>query len=159
MSRLVSLTAIVLLVAGCGRTSGGRYGGGEVETVDVDAGLGAELTTEFDEQARQVDASVAGVVPLDFPADVPIYSPSSLVDFGEIDGSRRYLEFDTTEPPSAVRGKLKSALINKGWIPSPSTGGVESYLKGSHRLGIQLSDLRPGTRIRYEYEPRFIEGD
>ena len=158
MNRVSALAVIAILLAGCGQTPAARRGIGDVETVEVDAGPGAELTTEFDEQAQQLDSSLAGVVPEDFPEDVPIYTPSSLVDFGEIREGWRYLEFDTAKTPPAVRAKLKTGLVDNGWLPSTAGGGVESYLKGGRRLGINLSDLHPGTRIRYEYEPRFIEG-
>jgi hypothetical protein len=75
--------ALLLFVAACG-DGGGRRGGGELETVDVTAKPDAEASLETDSVARPVGlptGGVAGALPSDFPRDVPLPSPSSLVDF------------------------------------------------------------------------------
>ncbi|MEJ2084792.1 MAG: hypothetical protein P8Y44_03840 [Acidobacteriota bacterium] len=126
----------------------------ELETVEVGAAPDAELSTELDEQARQVSIDVGGELPNDIPSDLPIYSPSSLVDFGEIDSRRRYIAVDTSAVPSRVRSDLTSQLAAVGWELSTGTETELVLAKSGHSLTVVIEDLKPGTRLRYEYEPR-----
>ena len=76
------LLAAALLVAGGCQRSKDRGSSEKLETVDVGEGVDAGLTTAYDEQAKRVGPGIAGVLPEGFPPDVPLYTPSSLVDFG-----------------------------------------------------------------------------
>lgn len=151
--RLVGIVLLGLLVVGaCGRNK--APGGGEskpLETVDVDEGPEADLTTEFDEFAVARPArEMAGVLPSDFPSDVPVFSPSSLVDFGS-PGGERYVELDTSAPIEGVRVTLASQMSGAGWGSSGSSGEAMVYNKAGRQLRVVLQDLSAGTRIRYEY--------
>jgi hypothetical protein len=123
-----------------------------LDTVEVGESFDAGLTTAYDEQAKQMGPEVAGVLPEGFPRDVPLYIPSSLIDFGEGDGGRSYLEFDTSDSQAVVRRRLEADLSSSGWRPRGS-GPDASFAKGDRQIGLTLSDLRPGTRIRYVYRP------
>ena len=142
----------LLMVGACG---GNKTPGDEaskpLETVDVDEGPEAGLTTEFDEYAaaRPVQ-EMAGILPSDFPSDVAVFSPSSLVDFGS-PGTERFVELDTSAPIEGVRATLESQLSSSGWRSSGSGGDVLTFTKAGRQLRVVLQDLSAGTRIRYEY--------
>ena len=142
----------LLLVGACGsRTGPGSDESKPLETVEVDEGPEAAFTTENDEFAAPRSAQdMAGVLPSDFPSDVPIFSPSSLVDFGSPAGGR-FVELDTSTPITAVRAALQSQLSNAGWSSSGSTGESLVFVKAGRQVRVVLKDLSAGTRVRYEY--------
>jgi len=142
----------LLAVGACGRnTLPGGEASKPLETVDVDAGPEAELTTDFDEFATpRPTQEMAGVLPSDFPSDVPVFVPSSLVDFGS-PGGERFIELDTSAPLDGVRTSVSSQLSSTGWSSSDSNGETLVFRKASRELRVVLQDLSAGTRIRYEY--------
>ena len=148
-SVLLVLTGALLVTSGCQRSKEpGRDA--ELETVDVGEGLDAGLTTAYDEQAKQVGPEVAGVLPEGFPRDLPLYTPSSLVDFGEADAGMHYLEFDTSDSVAVVRRRLEAGLSKAGWMPL-SADLTTSFVKGDRQVALTIRDLSPGTRFRYVY--------
>lgn len=155
MRRLAWLLPLVLLAA-CG-DSGGERPESELEsleTEDIGAVFDAGLSTEEDQKGRpREDPEVAGVLPGDFPGDIPLVKPSSIVDFGELSDGRHYVEIDTSVPLSRVSADLARDLAGFGWAGNgdPASGGSAIYSKGGRVLGLGLTDLSPGTRIRYEY--------
>jgi len=119
-----------------------------LETEDVGDAFDAGLSTEEDTKGRlRKDPEIAGVLPGGFPTDVPLFKPSSIVDFGELDAGRYYLELDTSAPASAVSAELESSLAGFGWAKD----GGGALTKGGRSLRLVVNDLSPGTRIRYEY--------
>ena len=146
MRQLVLLTLAVSLLIGCQRSRGGERRPVEIETVDVDSGYDAELTTEADERARQVQIDLGGVLPSDFPAELPIFSPSSVVDFGP-----GYVEVDTPVPESEVRSSIAAQLERSGWTVGTIGGAGNTYNRDGVTVRIGLSAIGSGTRIRYEY--------
>lgn len=151
--KLVGIVMLSLFFVGaCGRKMGPGDGESKpLETVDVDMGPEAALTTEHDEFAAPRPAQeMAGVLPSDFPSDVPVFSPSSLVDFGSPE-TQRYVELDTSAPMSGVRASLESQLSNAGWSRSGSNAEAIVFVKAGRELRVVLLDLSAGTRIRYEY--------
>lgn len=151
--RLAGIVMLSLLFVGaCGKRTGpGSDDSKPLETVEVDEGPEAAFTIENDEFAAPRPAQeMAGVLPSDFPADVPVFSPSSLVDFGS-PGGERYVELDTSAPLNGVRKSLESQLSNAGWSNSGSTGETTLFVKAGRELRVVLRDLSAGTRIRYEY--------
>jgi len=151
--RLVGIAMLSLLFVGaCGRRTGpGSDESKPLETVEVDEGPEAALTTEYDEFAAPRPAQeMAGVLPSDLPSDVPVFSPSSLVDFGS-PGGERYVELDTSAPMNGVRASLESQLSNAGWRSSGSSGEAMVFTKAGRELRVVLQDLSAGTRVRYEY--------
>jgi len=150
--RLVGIVTVILLFSGaCGRRMGPESDAKPLETVEVNEGPEAAFTTEHDEFAATRPAQeMAGVLPSDFPSDVPVFSPSSLVDFGS-PGGEPYVELDTSAPMNGVRASLQSQLSNAGWSISDSNGEATVFVKAGRELRVVLRDLSAGTRIRYEY--------
>lgn len=127
----------------------------ELETVDVELPIDAELSTEGDLKAVQrAAAAISGLVPGDVPSDLPLFSPASVVDFGAAAGGRAYVELDTGAAPDAVRRWLGARLPAAGW----SVGAIGDHMVEAHKgpatVEYGLTRLGSGTRIRLEYEPR-----
>lgn len=150
--RLLGFALLVLVVVGaCGRkTEPGSDEPQPLEMVEVDEGPEADFTTEFDEFAAPRPAEeMAGVLPSDFPSDVSVFSPSSIVDFGS--PGDRFVELDTPVPVERVRLSLESQLSKAGWSSASSEGEALVFTKTGRQLRVVLVDLSAGTRIRYEY--------
>ena len=126
----------------------------ELETVEVDAAIDADLSTEGDLQAVRRPPEIAGVLPGGVPPDLPLFIPSSVVDFGDLAGGRAYVELDAGATPDRVRAWLGERLPAAGWTVSSIGGDGLTARKGEHEVAYRLSDLSPGTRIRLEYPPR-----
>jgi hypothetical protein len=125
-----------------------------IETEDVAPPLDDELSTEDDLQAVQRAAQISGLVPGDVSPDLPLFAPSSVVDFGGPAGGRAFVDLDTGEPVAVVRGWLGERLPGAGWTIGAIGDDLVEAHKGERRVAYRLTDLRPGTRIRLEYEPR-----
>jgi hypothetical protein len=150
---LFRLLLLVILLGGslgCPRPSGPNDPGA---IVDVPPSI--EVTTENDPKERYRPPEFAGVLPSDFPADLPIYKPSSLMDFGET--QRGYLvSMLSPDRLSKVRRMLHENLSSDGWSAthaSPAKGKGESVVlrKDGRRVWLHLEDGRPGTVYRFEY--------
>ena len=149
----IALSCIALTSVGCG-SQAKDTGITELETVDIDEAIDAELSTEADERGRQVVAAVSGVLPTDIPVDLPIYAPSSLVDFGDIEGGLKYVAVDTSGPVEKVRGEATGQLGGAGWQVVSETESSLEIAKASQSVTVTFEDLKPGTRVRYQYTPR-----
>lgn len=125
----------------------------ELETVEIGSAIDAELSTELDEQGRRVAVEVAGVLPGDLPPEVRIYSPSSVVDFGDLDDRHRFVTVDVAAPPDRVRAGVGAQLEGAGWNRVTETKARLDFVQGSRALSVGIEDLASGTRLRYEYEP------
>ncbi len=154
MKRGFVCLALLILVVGCNRPPSRDRGITELEDIDIGAAPDAELSTELDEQGRRIAIEVSGVLPTDVPLDVPIHSPSSLIDFGEVDEQRRYVAVDTSAGMSTVRGRLVSELGTQGWALASEEESKLEFSKAGRSLVVVVEDLKPGTRLRYEYKPR-----
>jgi len=151
--RLFGIAMLGLLVMGaCGRKpTPGSDASKPLEIVEVDEGPEAGFTTANDEfAAPRPTQEMAGILPSDFPSDVPVFSPSSLVDFGS-PGAERFVELDTSAPITGVRASLESQLSNAGWSSSGSTDDAMVFVKAGRQLKVIVKDLSAGTRIRYVY--------
>jgi hypothetical protein len=147
---------LVGLLAACGGAGERRPADDfeNLETEDIGDAFDAGLSTEEDRKGRPPrDPEVAGVLPGGFPGDIPLFRPSSIVDFGELDGGRHFVEIDTSAPVAAVRAELERSLAGSGWARegAAASGGPGRLVKAGRVLGLALTDLSPGTRIRYEY--------
>ncbi|MDA8017207.1 MAG: hypothetical protein MPN21_07130 [Thermoanaerobaculia bacterium] len=82
-------------------------------TVDVEPTL--EVSTENDVvEERRADNGLSGILPGDFPGDVPLVLPASLVDYGEEDGAA-YIELVTHKGRQSVEQGLVGMLLDRGW--------------------------------------------
>lgn len=149
MALLLALVCLPL-VAGCDGSSSGE---GRTRTIDVPPGL--EVDTSNDPQARERPPELTGILPGDFPADLPIYLPASLIDFGRSEQGRRSVTLLTPHRPSRVRRQLETLLVDRGWTGTVETGrdGEVRFTlrKETRQAWLHVADARPGTVYRFEY--------
>ena len=127
----------------------------EIETEDVDLPIDAELSTEDDLKAvERASPAISGLLPGDVPSDLPVFSPSSVVDFGELGGGRSYVELDAGARPDSVRAWLGERLPGAGWSIGAIGDTMVRAHKGPQTVEYRLTALGSGTRIRLEYESR-----
>lgn len=120
----------------------------ELETVEVDAGPTAGLVPDEDPVARGGGAGLAGSLPGDYPPDLPVYVPSSVVDFGEVSRAVRYVELSTTARPESVRSWLSQRWAEAGWRDE----GEGNWRKVERRAWLEIGKDEIGeTRIRIKY--------
>lgn len=141
------------LVCGCARTSD-RDGEPALETVEVAPAL--EVATEDDPQAKPRPVELAGILPRGFPADLPIYLPASVVDFGAAAAGYQQAEMLSPHPRAQVAAALEQKLRQNGWTVVPGDGArakQKQLSKGNRQAWLEVRDARPGTLFRYEYRP------
>ena len=146
--QLIAIVGLTFLALACGRSD--EAGEGEIETIDVVPGRTSLLTTAYDETAPVRQETFSGVLPSDFPSDLPLYDPSSLTDFGDAGGGRYVLMF-TPDTATMVRDRMGSELTGTGWARIDGNTERGTYRRGSQSVIIEISDANPGTEIRVEY--------
>ncbi len=159
--RLATLTLAVGLLTACARAPGARgLDDEQLETVEVDAGVTARLTPDGDSVAAPAAPELAGALPPDYPGDLPVPLPSSVVDFGsvdgvdEVDGAQRFVLVASPLPAAEVEAQLIRALKTSSWRAVPGAGPLRRQQAGrfaSYRLE---AAGREGTRVRIEYPAR-----
>ncbi len=120
----------------------------ELEAVDVSPSL--QIETADDPQAIVRGPELVGVLPGDFPADLPIYLPASLVDFGTADDGWGYVSLLTPHALARVKRELSAKLAESGWAAAKSDS-VWRLRKGNVQVRLRVTDARPGTEFRFEY--------
>lgn len=118
-----------------------------IDTVDVEPALA--ITPDDDPKAVQKAPELVGILPKDFPADLPLHLPASLVDFGTREGLR-YVSLLTSSSLSRVDRELAARLRQKGWSITESSG-IKRLTKGTQTTRLRLENARPGTLYHYEY--------
>ncbi len=122
----------------------------EAELEAVDVGPALEIGTEDDVIEVERPPELVGILPEDFPNDLPIYLPASLVDFGSAEGGWVYVNLLTPHALARVERELSARLRQSGWTVTASGGGKQ-LRKGGSRARLLVKDARPGTQYRYEY--------
>ena len=143
--RIASATALILLACSSPEPTAVDAG----EPVEVTASPVENLTTEHDEVAPpQVEEPMAGVLPSGFPSDVPVYTPSSLIEFGE--GGGRFVLLATPDAVDKVRESYRMTLESAGWR---RTGGgrEERFAKEERTLRVEVRSRATGSEIRIAY--------
>ncbi|MDH3744727.1 MAG: hypothetical protein OES47_06470 [Acidobacteriota bacterium] len=128
-----------------------------LETEIVGGGVDAELSTDEDRKGKALVRS-GGVLPGDFPNDLPLPSEYTVVDLSQgvdLEGDQddreaRYLVVQTTDPEPAVREDLAGRLSALGWSVEERADGFAITREG-RRVQWILSDTKPGTRIEIRY--------
>ncbi len=120
----------------------------ELDAIDVAPAL--QIGTENDQTAVERPASLVGVLPQDFPDDLSLYLPASLVDFGTVGDGSVFVSLLTPHAPARVEQELTARLAQDGWSTA-TAGGDKILRKGNRRVRLRLEDARPGTRYRFEY--------
>lgn len=140
---LGALSALIVAVAAC-RRSEEPPKPGELETVDVAPSPDAEASLEGDVVERRPVApagGVAGALPEGFPRDVPVPTPSSLVDVGE-----RTVTFEIASAPAAAEAAYRRRLHAAGF--APDAGGA--WRRGPRALRFVVEPIHGVARLRLE---------
>ena len=138
---------LALLLGGCPAAESPEE---EIEVVEVEPAPTTLLTTLYDEQARKRHEAFSGVLPSDFPADLPLYDPSNLTDFGG-EGGARYVLMFTPDAATLVRDRMQAELARSGWARIEGDEVRGTYRRGSRAVILEIRDANPGTEIRVEY--------
>jgi len=143
---------LAALLGACGSRRQGQPSD-RLDTVEVKPAPEASLEVKDDVKAPERGTTgLTGVVPADFPSDVPLYSPASITDFGQTAGGRRQLTFTTPAGPDKVRAWLTSKLPARGWSEVPgASGDTLRYEKGQRTVSITVRRDPVGAVYRIEY--------
>ena len=123
----------------------------DLETVDVDLGPTASLTPEGDAVEENLSNDQSGALPGNFPSDLPIYLPATVVDFGAVDDSRSYVVLTTDDPRDRVETELRRKLERSPWTSTAGGSGSFDRSKGPLRAIFRLAVRGQQTEIRVEY--------
>ena len=120
----------------------------ELATVEVAAAPDAAYSTADDRVERRVDPNaMAGALPDGFPADIPVYRPSSLVDFTPRAEGGAVVVFGTPSTAAAVTAALQQKLRAAGW----QAGSAGQWTKAGRRLHLSVESTAAGSRFRLEF--------
>jgi len=118
-----------------------------LESVEVAGPPDSTLSTARDKLAPKIGApGVAGALPGGFPKDLPLYQPSSVVDFGDAGGTH-YVSFRASDPPQVVRVALLAEWEQAGW----KSAGGGSYRRGGEQIRLEISGSGGGSDLRISY--------
>lgn len=125
---------------------------GDLDTVEVKPAPESSIEVKDDVKAPERGTTgLTGVVPADFPSDVPLYSPASITDFGKTPDGRRQLTFATASAPDEVRTRLVAGLLAHGWGQAAEAGGAMRFEKGGRHVVITVQADPVGSVYRVEY--------
>ena len=141
---LAGALLVVLAAGGCRKDPEQEP---ELEAIDVAPAL--HIGTEDDPQEVERPPELVGILPGDFPDDLPLYLPASLIDFGAADDGWGYVNLLTPHSLARVKRELPEKLAAAGWTVTGS--GVRHLRKGNARARLVFRDARPGTEYRFEY--------
>lgn len=122
----------------------------EVEeiTLPVDSGL----STETDIKGPPIVQGVSGVLPSDYPHELPTHKPSSVSDVGDQPDGGRFVEFESPTSAATVAAGLESRSKRAGWHVEKTGSGRFRASKDGMRVDFEVTDLFSGSRIRVEYK-------
>jgi hypothetical protein len=145
------LPILVLLAVACGSPPpDGGSESGNLATEEVGPPVDFDLSTEEDVKGALVVEGVAGVLPESYPRDLPLYQPSSLVDFGEGPGGS-FVELYSPSRIRDVQETLGRELEDGGWELRDRASNDWTVAREDRSATIHFTDARPGTTIRVEY--------
>lgn len=143
------LAAALLLAAACG-PEGEKEGEEDpiTEVVDVESAVAVDVSDDL--QAPPPKPRLVGQLPADFPPDLPIHLPASLVDFGDLADGWRQVSLLTPDSRRAAGGDLEAELRRLGWTIEGTGGDRWRLSKGKRRARLHFEPADPGTLYRYE---------
>ncbi len=120
----------------------------ELATVEVAAAPDAAYSIADDKVERRANPNaIAGALPDGFPTDIPIYLPSSLVDFTSRPEGDAVVVFATPAAVSTVSAALSQKLRAAGW----QAGASGSWTKAGRKLRLTVEPSAAGSRFRIEF--------
>jgi hypothetical protein len=122
-----------------------------LETVDVDAPVDSQIRPDQDQRAQVRDRGLLGVLPGDFPADLWVYEPASIVDFGAAEAGRSYVALRAVGSPQEVSRRFQAQEGSRGWQVTVATATLLSFSKQGRLIEAELEQRGNETWIRIEY--------
>jgi hypothetical protein len=122
----------------------------EVEEISLPVDSG--LSTESDVKGPPIVQGVSGVLPSDYPRGLPTHEPSSVSDVGDRPDGGRFVEFESPTSAATVAAELESRSRRAGWHVEKTGPGRFRASKDGMRVGLEVSELFSGSRIRVEYK-------
>lgn len=146
--RFAGLLAVAVLAA-CAAESAPPPAGGELDTVDVAPAIDAAASLEADVVERRPAAptgGVAGVLPEGFPTDVPLPTPSSLVDFGPGPRGGASVTLEVAAAPAAALAAYAARLRAAGFVEQ----GDGVWARGPRRVAVAVAPFSGVARLTIE---------
>lgn len=120
----------------------------ELATVEVSAAPDAAYSIADDKVERRANPNaIAGALPDGFPTDIPVYLPSSLVDFTSRPEGGAVVVFATPASVATVSAALSRKLRASGWQAAQSGG----WTKAGRKLRLTVEPSAAGSRFRIEF--------
>ncbi|MEO8198426.1 MAG: hypothetical protein ABI689_17065 [Thermoanaerobaculia bacterium] len=120
----------------------------ELATVEVTAAPDAAYSMADDRVERRADPNaLAGALPDGFPADIPVYRPSSLVDFTPRPDGGATVVFATPAEVATVSSAMRQRLLASGW----QAGTSGNWTKAGRKLRLTVESTAAGARFRVEF--------
>ena len=118
-----------------------------LETEDIGGPVDESVTTNFDVQAASMTDNVGSKLPADFPAGVPLYRGSSVINYGPGEAGRRFVDLSVPAQVSAVESRYNSVLESAGW----RAGEAGQFVRRGETIVVTYRQGTPGTWVRIEY--------
>ncbi|MEO7793501.1 MAG: hypothetical protein ABIV06_01910 [Thermoanaerobaculia bacterium] len=120
----------------------------ELAIVEVTAAPDAAYSIADDRIERRANPNaIAGALPDGFPPDIPVYRPSSLVDFTPRPEGGAVVVFASPAETGAVTSALYQKLRAAGW----QAGAAGSWTKAGRKLRLVVEPTAAGSRFRFEF--------
>ena len=141
-----ALLALAIGLASSGCRPQAPAGEKPLETVEVTDQPDASANLETDQVAakRSDEGAMAGALPADFPRDVPLPEPSSLVDF-----TPHGVTVEVQSGLADAKASYLALLKRRGFVPG-SGGAGGAWTKGARTIGVTFADASGATRITIE---------
>ncbi|MEM8961865.1 MAG: hypothetical protein AAGD38_10315 [Acidobacteriota bacterium] len=101
---------------------------------------------------RSSGPQLRGVLPSDFPQDLPVALPASIVDLsGDAEGERlvSFAAFGVSQ--SSLRNDLLARLAGAGWQIDESASGSWQLSKDGRRATLRIDKDGPTAQFHYQY--------
>ena len=122
-----------------------------LEVEDVSMPVDVALSTEQDVKGPPIIQGVSGVLPGDYPRDLPTHEPSSVSDYGPRPEGGSFVELESPSAKAAVVSSMTERLQRGGWQLTVTGNGRLKAVKGAATVSFEITELYSGSRIRIEY--------
>ncbi len=122
-----------------------------LDEVEVNLGPTKTLTVEQDQKGSLpgVETGLTGLLPSDFPSDIPLPSPASVADLADT-RKVRFVELSVPRSLDDVRVAVHAKLSGAGW--SQTEGSSYAHVADRSRtIDVQIRGDRNATSVRIDY--------